>query len=292
MYPFNAMRCWPLLQLTATLQQQQERLQLRNEFHWQLATCLRCPLPEIKPLLRRNRRFLQAVEKRRNKRQSLSALRHHQQRFDCPQLAAFEDLARLDLRSRIVASFHFGDFVYGINTLLRHDDSERCSYVQTLETSQPAYFDNMQRLFADQRANASRQLLVSDNKPGALSGLLKASPCNLVMFADLPPGFGATGTVRFMGRQAHFPRGIACLAVRNQVPVLPVICVYSQGRHRILLGKQLEPDTARQSRKSAIAGISQSLLDFFAGFLMRHPEQWRYLSLMPRYFSTTKGYSK
>jgi hypothetical protein len=292
MHPFNAMRPWPLLQLAAILQQRQERLQLSSEFQWQLATCLRCPLPEIKPLLRRNRRFLQAVEKRRNKRQSLSALRHHLQQFDCPQLAAFEDLARLDLRSRIVASFHFGDFVYGINSLLRHDGSQRCSYVQTLETSQPAYFDNMQRLFADRRADASRQLLVSDNKPGALSHLLKASPCNLVMFADLPPDFGATGVVNFMGRQARFPRGIACLAVRNQVPVLPVICVYSQGRHRILLGKQLEPDTDRLSRKDAIAGISQSLLDFFAGFLKRHPEQWRYLSLMPRYFSTAQRCSK
>jgi hypothetical protein len=232
------------------------------------------------------------VEKRRNKPQTLSALRRHLQQFDCPQLTAFKNLADQDCRSRIIATFHFGDFVYGLNTLLRHDRSERCSFVQTLETSQPAYFDNMQRLFADQCADASRQLPVSDNRPGALSALLKTSPCNLVMFADLPPGFGAMGRVSFLGRQARFPRGIACLAVRNQVPVLPVICVFSHGRHRIILGKQLEPEFAGQTRKTAVAEIGQSLLDFFTAFLKRQPEQWRYLTVMPRYFSAAEAVSQ
>lgn len=251
----------------------------------QISSCLRLPLTELRRVLGQNQRFLAELERRRNQRQSSSSLRRHLAKFHCPQLEAFQLLNSFHDGSRLIASYHFGDFVYGLNHLLRQDLAKRRSRVQTMQSSSETYFRNMAMAFSDQEADQQCQLPMDQTPLSALHHAVRELPTNLVLFADLPPGFGASCPVKLLGRDATLPRGVATIALRNGLPILPVICLYRGGRHEQLLFPQIETNNCKwKDKKQAISCICQQLADILSLALEQYPQQWRYLSCLPAYF--------
>ncbi len=256
---------------------------------------LRLPLKDSKRCLMANRRFLTDVESRRIKLQPVRRLQQHNQRWCDEDLLPYKTLLQQDTRSRIIATFHFGDFVFGLNRLLRVDPPDRERIEFTQRVSEDAYFSNMQRAFNDQVTTASQQWPVANPAASGLGKKLQGDALTVVMFCDLPPAFGATARVDFLDRAANFPRGAATLALRYQLPLLPVISYFDKGRHHIAIAPQIETTTRRPlDRKGRVAQLTQQLCNFLEGFVRRYPEQWRFLSALPSYYTAPakrQGYS-
>ncbi len=251
---------------------------------------LREPRARTLQILGNNQKFLAQVERRRNSVLSPAALSKHQSQFYIPQLSAFKELVDYDRRSRIVATYHFGDFVYGLNELMCHEVAGRKRLLYSQERASSAYFHNVRLAFGARGVAADGQLTADQTSPLALLDSLRQGHCTLVMFCDLPQNFGATVAVKFLGRQARFPRGPALLAVTAGVPVLPVICYQHAGQHRVHFGKYLEASvTGSGSREVAVKRVAQSLCALLEEFLARFPAQWRYLRQLPGYFIEPGG---
>jgi|GEM_PF-413152 len=247
---------------------------------------LRVPLNESRQILKTNRRFLAEVEARRNRVQSPERLRRHLKRWESDSVAAFRELQAGDPRSRILATYHFGDFAFGLNYLLRQDLPDRECIILTERISDDAYFENMQRAFGDERTTPAQQWLIKDTRPSRLAEKIQQCKITLVTFCDLPPSFGATTEVDFLGRKARFPRGAASLALRFALPILPVISFYREGKHHIAIAPQLEPRADRdESKPTCLTRLSQRLADHLQEFLLRSPEQWRFISTLPAYYT-------
>lgn len=250
-----------------------------------VAYWLRVPERECLPILRGNRAFLRQVEQRRNQRQSRASLQHYIHSWQFPQQQAYRQLLARDSRPRIIASYHFGDFVYGMNLLLREEVDQRPCRVLTLQPSSPTYFHNMAQAFGERGARPENQFPVAQTPMRELATFLRHTQGTLVTFCDLPPGFGASTEVSFLGRRAWFPRGAATLALRNRVPLLPAVSCWRNGEHQLLLAAQIEPGEYRQlATGRAVQAITQRLVNLLQECLQQSPEQWRYLAALPGYF--------
>ena len=80
-----------------------------------LSRCLGEPAGECQRILGANSRYLEAVERFRNAPQSQACLNRHVASFQFAQKDQLDFLDRHDRRSRLIASYHSGDFIYGAN---------------------------------------------------------------------------------------------------------------------------------------------------------------------------------
>lgn len=251
-----------------------------------IAFYLREPLAYTCKLLKRNISFLNSVEKFRNQKQPAARIKKHVQQFAIPQRSQYEALLERDQRSRIVASFHFGDFVYGLHKLLSLQTAEIETRVLSQKISSAAYISNMAKAFGEKGADTKNQMLVNNTSICSLSVFLRKPGNCLVTFVDLPAEFGEKVEVDFMGRKAGFSRSSALLSLANKVPILPAICFRESGRHYVQLGKQIEPSIlSAETKNEAVQRIVQQQVSFFEYFFLRHQEQWRYLNKLPDYFT-------
>lgn len=258
--------------------------------HDAIAHYLRLPTSESRQRLIANRRFLAPVEARRKRCQSAWRLRRHRRQWCDSDLEAYRQLLSQDPRSRLVATYHFGDFAFGLNSLLREDPADRECIVLTQQTSDDAYFSNMQRAFGDRATTAQQQWPVADLCSANLSAKLRKQSVTMVTFCDLPPTFGATTSVQFLDRRARFPRGAAALALRYKLPLLPVVCYHSAGRHRIVISSQIEPLPAPgESMSESVSCLTQQLVDQLQRYVRWAPQQWRFLGSLPSYFSVPEA---
>jgi predicted LPLAT superfamily acyltransferase len=250
-----------------------------------LSRYLREPLAPTLAALNANQRYLAEVEQMRNRYASTTRLKSHIEQFAIPQSMQFQELINSDPRSRILASFHFGDFLYGLNKLVSLQPGHITTKVLSHANYSQTFLENMARGFGDKAPTADTQLLLADAQVQTLSAFLRLPNTSLLMFADLPASYGATVRTQFLGRWAWFPRGIAVLALASDVPILPVIC-FSTGRdNRVEMGKQIEAvRLVGESREAAITRITQRLLDYFVDYFYQYRQQWRYLALLPEYF--------
>lgn len=251
-----------------------------------IAHYLRLPESESRQQLLANRRFLAPVEARRKQLQSTRRLQRHRKRWYAPDLESYRELLGQDPRSRIIATYHFGDFAFGLNCLLREDPAERECIVLTQQTSDAAYFKNMQRAFGDGVTTAEQQWPIANLRTANLAARLRKQVVTLVTFCDLPPTFGATTEVQFLDRRARFPRGAAALALRYNLPILPIVCYHNAGRHRIAIANQIEPHPGLdETRAECTSRLTQQLSDNLQDFVRWAPRQWRFLSSLPAYFA-------
>ena len=250
-----------------------------------LSYYLREPLAKVVKLLRANKRFLNQVEKTRNCYTTSRVLKAHISNIEIPSLDLFLDLYSHDPRSKILASFHFGEFLYGLNKLVAAQPSYMNSKVLSQTEYTKIFIDNMKRGFGESAPAEDSQLALSTVQPQGLSALLRQQHVALLMFADLPRSYGETVRISFMGRWAWFPKGIAVLALANRVPIIPVICYSFKDKDYVEIGKQIEAVRLKtESKEVAITRITQLLIEFFEFFFKQHQEQWRYLAVMPHYF--------
>lgn len=251
-----------------------------------VAFFLREPVQATTRILRRNKAFLDHIETLRNSPQSPAVAAKIAKDIQIPQHCEISELLALDKRSRIVACFHFGNFVYGLHKLLclQPDTSNTAVLSQNKSTSD--YIDNMTSAFGKKGVRLENQMLLDKVDVRGLSGFLRNPNRCLVMFADLPSGFGKTVEVEFLGRKAAFSKSIALLSLTNNIPVLPVICYEDGETHQVEIGRQIEPLTREgETRADAVTRITQIQLDFFQHFFVRHKEQWRYLNHLSKYFT-------
>lgn len=245
---------------------------------------LREPLRQTRRLLRANHRHLARLHRLRNKPQRRGFLRRYAAGFEIPDRDAISELLCSDSRSRVIATFHFGDFVFGLNQFSLLAPASRRQFFLSQEVQPAVCYDNLRKAFGTGGATGNQQLLKTTASGTGLSALLRQPGTDLYLFVDLPPGHGELCAVDFLGRPAFFPRGAASLAVLNRVPLLPVICLARGGGNQVLVSRQFEPDYCRRiSAPARISAMTQALVALLEAC---HGElaQWRYLSLLPDYF--------
>jgi predicted LPLAT superfamily acyltransferase len=127
---------------------------------------------------------------------------------------------------------------------------------------------------------------VKQANPVSLVGRLRNGNCTLTVFCDLPPGFGETIELDFLGRQARFPKGPASIAVLARVPVLLFISFRKHGRNCIHTPGVIEAaPRPSESFQQAIKRVGQCMANTLQEYLLRFPEQWLYLSKLPSYYA-------
>ena len=261
---------------------------LRKALH-EHSTCISIYLREslryTEIILLKNAFFQKRLQYRRNQTLDDLSLKNHIGRFDFEQQQEYSMLVSQDKRSRILACYHFGDFVYAMNYIVSLEAISRKGLLLSQSEATSQYFDNMERAFGKKVTGTDSQIICSKLDITRLSSLLRKGNSTLVLFCDLPNGYGEQVRVKFLNRSAWFPKGPAVLALVNKVPLLPSISYYDGKRHKIELANQIEPYTLNhESLEDGVIRITQELVDFFEYFLYRYPEQWRFLQKLPLYF--------
>ena len=250
-----------------------------------IATFLREPHGRTRRLLAANDKWLAGLERRRNRPLAQPELRRLVARLRFPQQGQLLELIGDDPRSRLLVSYHFGDYIYGLNLLGSSVSARGRVYYLSQTRGSAAYFDNIRRAFGRSAPGPGSQLLAAETGIGILAPLLRSPGTQFVTFCDLSEQFGGRAAVNFLHRRAFFPRGPALLSLTNRIPMLPVINWFDGERGQLVLGEQIEPRRlAGESLAEAGSRITAALAGFFEPFFRSNPEQWRYLSALPLYF--------
>lgn len=255
----------------------------------QIALAIRQPVNAISCLLAKNRLHNSRFEQRRNRVERSSLVQRYCEGFKIPQREDYLGLIQKDRRSRIIVSFHCGDFLYGCASLLVLDGSKRRKYVMSLNRSSNACYSNLAAGFSRQIPGPECELLLGETDASTLSQILRAGNASILLFCDIPPGLIETTAVNFLNRPAWFSIGPAILALANRVPLLPLINYSTKNSSYVRLATQIEPVLLpSETLHGGAKRITQSLATFFESVFLENPEQWRFLSLLPRYFSEPK----
>lgn len=250
-----------------------------------IAFYLRESTNSVESILARNAIFFRQLELRRDRRVARKRIVKHCREFRIGRRQDYRNLLRADKRSRILASYHFGDYVYGMNAFACLEDPKRQRYVLSQSAAKSTYFENLRNGLGASAIDRTAELICSETKAEELSRLLRNGNSTLVLFCDLPIGFGEWVEVKFLGRIARFPKGPALLAISNKAPLLPVINFNDGSVNRIELGVQIEPRlNCDESLQAGVTRITQDLIHFFEHFVKKYPEQWRYLANLPAYY--------
>ncbi len=250
-----------------------------------VAAFLREPRSRTRRLLAANHKWLAELEHRRNNRLEKPEMRRHTARLRFAQQGNLLQLLRDDARSRLLVTYHFGDYIYGLNLLAASIGARARVHYMAHARGSAAYFANMKLAFGEHALGPRSQLLAREASIGKLAPLLRRRGAQFITFCDLGEQFGAGVQVDFLFRGAWFSRGPALLGLTNRVPLLPVINWYDGGREQLVLGAQLEPERFDGETLAAAAGrITAELVRFFEPFFRSNPEQWRYLAALPLYF--------
>ncbi len=256
-----------------------------REFRNYLSTILHEPNKQIDYWIKQNRHYLANVESLRNYRQSDSSLESHLNSFLCLQKNDFIDLCNHDARSRLLVSYHFGDFIYGNNVLAGFESDTRQQSFLTQLHSSSGFLHNMHSCFGETEFSKRRQLTLDTTSSSDLLALLRKPNQTVLSFVDLPYGFGERVAVSFLGRRAWFPKGPATLSLVSKSPIVPVINVWDGVRNSIQLRLQIEPiRQPQESLHDAVARITQSLVSVLEELVILYPWQWRFLSALPSYY--------
>ena len=251
-----------------------------------LSIYLREPLTTTSEILVKNVRFLDEIEHRRNTALTKTELQQWRSSIHIARSQDYREQAAHDEGSRIIASFHFGDFIYGLNALMCLEGPHRRRLVYSQAKGSDAYYHNMRHCFGGRALTHDAQLTAAEADPLGLAQSLRKGNCTLVMFCDLPPSYGETTAVEFLGREAWFPKGPALLALTTKTPLIPVINLKNRRQNHLRIVDAIEPfRRLDESLEAAVQRITQELIGLLEAYLRRQPEQWRYLQVMPIYFA-------
>jgi len=255
-----------------------------------LSVFLREPCQHIKQIQKRHARLQHRLECRRNQSQTRSQLQRYLSRFHFPQQQSYQSLLARDPRSRILVSFHFSDYIYGMHFLVNRVQHLGPVKVLSQRAGSVVYWQNMRSAFGSLITDSNIELLVKSHDVLWLSALLRNPHSTLIMFCDLPAGCGEQTRVQFLQREAWFPKGPATLAVLNRVPLLPVIIVMRGQEQHVVLYPQLETAPVHEETyQDCINRLTQSLVTILEQHLLNSPDSWRYLQRLPLYFSEAKS---
>ena len=251
----------------------------------QISILMRQPLAAVRPLLARTRLHNKCFEIRRSERARPEQVRRYCERIRLAQQQEYLDLVRMDRRSRIVASFHIGDYLYGAARLFSTESASRRKFVVSLNRSAAASFENLASGFDSSAPSIENELLLGSGSSTQLSGLLRDGSTSLLLFCDLPGGLTESAQVRFLDRSARFSIGPALLALANRVPLLPLLNFFDGSTNCVRLGKQIEPTLLEsETLREGATRLTQELASLFESVFLEYPDQWRFTCLLPTYF--------
>jgi len=260
-----------------------------------LSLYLREPCDEVRRVLRRHARYHQRLEYNRHHFLSTSHLQHLQKSFQFSQQQEYAQLLHADPRSRILAAFHCGDYVFGMNAFVCSVAHSGMVRVLSQRAASAAHWQNIRTAFGTGARGPEAEMLRANTTQTDLSAFLRASNNTLMLFCDLPAGNGECIKVKFLGRDAWFPRGAATLAVANRVPLLPLICLPQGRRNQIVLFPQLESSSNNNSHEPIavrVQRLTQSLANILEQVVLLNPAHWRYLPSLPLFFTAPPGFSR
>ena len=98
----------------------------------------------------------------------------------------------------------------------------------------------------------------------------------VALMCDLPPPGGGGVEVGFFGKRAVVPPGPAAIAIKRQVPLLPVFSRRNgPGHYHVHVDPPVgQPDIETTGRKDAPAVMMQRVMERFERFIREYPEQW------------------
>ena len=239
-----------------------------------ISTFMRETMASVEKTVARNSIYLRDLTARCGERVDPAQISRHCDEIKIEQRTAYQNLLREDTRSRILVCYHFGDYVYGMNTFNCLESPGRERYVLSQKPANAVYFENLHNALGALAIDKSAELIRRETNSSDLSSLLRKGNCTLHLFCDVPVGFGERIEVKFLNRTASFSKGPATLAIANRTPLLPVINYSDGDRNRIILGTQIEPClNCDESLQEGIRRITQEFIDFFEPFFKRYPEQ-------------------
>ena len=150
-----------------------------------LAYLLRQPIRDVTALLASNRAHNSGLERSRNIIHSQSLVRQYCSKILIPQHEDYLHLERDDPRSRIVASFHFGDFIYGCARLFTLGSNARSKFVLSLNNSSSACYSNLSAGFGSEAPGPETELPLLQTSTARLSELLRAGNTSILLFLRL-----------------------------------------------------------------------------------------------------------
>lgn len=222
-------------------------------------------------MLAKNGIFLDKIENLINTPPDVTTATKVDQSTQMPQHCAIDRHLPQGKRSRIIASLHFGKFIYCLYKSLCWQSKTSKKAALNQRESSGEYIENYTIAFGQKGACFHNQTLLDEVDVGGLSEFLRDSSRRLLMFADLPSGFVQTIDVKLLGRNAVFRKSTALLSLSNSVLIFPVICSEEGDSHQIKMGRQIEPLTREgETRADAVSRMTQLQVDFFQHFFLRH----------------------
>lgn len=250
-----------------------------------IAFYLREPIASTQQILKKNVNYVRRNEEFRNKKQSLKRLNSQLNSFEFIDRENYLQLQSCNQSSRIVCSFHFGDFIYGLNALMCLESPSQKRIFHSQQRASKDYFHNIKLSFGDRAVLDKNQLTTSASNVLQILYQLRVQPTTLVMFCDLPGNFGQSCEVSFLGRKAFFPRGVATLGLCAQIPIIPAISFSVSNTNYVKVFAPISPVKAQdETREKAVSRIIQDLVCILESFVQLFPYQWKFLQALPNYF--------
>lgn len=175
-------------------------------------------------------------------------------------------------RGIVIATIHLGDYLEGLRRVLMHVSKNHVFVVR-----RKAWSEVEHRAFARIAPKGLRWTVLRTGHGAAATAIRELRRGNvLIVFFDLPRGFGPTVEVEFFGRRADFVRGPAEVALLGNADVLPVFTHYTQSGASVVEGMPViaARSSLRAARGRQVEEISQRLCKWAEQHVRRHPAQW------------------
>lgn len=273
---------WLLVRLAWWRQRQEVRAAVLDS----LSTCLHEPRFRCHALLMSHQRRLLLLEERRDRRQTRAGIARRQRRIVWPEEEAWRQTVADDPRSRIMAACHAGDYVHCLPRLASAEPSGRDRVLLRQEAGSVNGMANMREAYRQLGLSVPEVLLAAETDPLLLRRRLRRGGCTLTTFFDLSRQFGVAVETTFLGRPAWFCSGPARLAVSAGVPVIPVHVRPDTVKNRIVLAPAIDPSHWRGlDYEESVRLVTGRLVSHLEQLVREAPECWRYLTVLPRYFT-------
>lgn len=133
-----------------------------------LSIYLREPRRRVQALLAKNTHLQSRLDFNRDNLLSTSQLRRLKKSFQISDREAFRRLLTDDSRSRIIAAFHLGDYVYDMNVLMASVQHTGLVRVLSRLAASAEHWLNMQRAFNGRVLGQEAEWLVGNTSPAEL----------------------------------------------------------------------------------------------------------------------------
>lgn len=273
---------WPVIRLRWWRQRREAKAAVLDT----LSVCLHEPRLRCRALLMNHQRHLLLLEKRRDRLQTRAGIGRRQRHIEWPGEEAWRRTIADDPRSRIMAACHVGDYVHCLPRLASAEPSGRDRVLLRQETGSVSAMANMHEAYRQLGLALPDILLAAEADPLLLRRRLREGGCTLTTFCDLSRQFGVPVETTFLGHRAWFCSGPARLAVSAGVPIIPVHVRPDTPGSRIVLAPAIDPSYWRGlDYEGAVRLVTGHLVRHLEQLVREVPGHWRYLTVLPRYFT-------